>query len=327
MSATTSAVRAPAVERGHAFGLAVSADFEIPELPRPVPGPERPRVVLADTSPGDIRRAWPRHGTTVVYERPDSRGRPGMRIEQSAEGDYRIAAPLHGRHIVSADGRSVDAAIASIPYARWQRLLFAQVLPLAATLHGFALFHASAVHVGGRTLAFIASSGTGKTSLAVHLLGEGGAFVTDDVLSLAPSDNGDVVAHPGAGVVGVADAELEALERSHAVLGTVIGRSDKALVRVQPMASPTRLDAMYFLRRTSDHGEVAVTRARADPQRLLASAFITYVKAPRHLLRHLDVCAAVAARVPLFDVAIPLGRDAAAVAARIADHASRSEWP
>ncbi len=111
------------------------------------------------------------------------------------------------------------------------RLLFAQVLPLAATLQGLELLHASAVVLDGRTIAFSAPAGTGKTSVAAHLVAGGASLLTDDVLALELSNDG-LVAHSGAPVLAVADAELKAMTGDgRARLGVAIGRSDKVIFR------------------------------------------------------------------------------------------------
>ena len=60
----------------------------------------------------------------------------------------------------------------------------------------FRSLHASAVALDGRALAFVAPSGTGKTSVAAHLVARGASFLTDDALAVEPVPGG-LLAHPG----------------------------------------------------------------------------------------------------------------------------------
>ena len=54
-------------------------------------------------------------------------------------------------------------------------------------LRGFLVLHASAVRFGESTIAFVANSGTGKSTLAAALVRAGHQFVTDDLLAVRPT--------------------------------------------------------------------------------------------------------------------------------------------
>src|SRR5207247_95773 len=144
-----------------------------------------------------------------------------MTIAEHASLGFRIWAPRYGRYEVSSDGTRLRCAVPART-SRWHRLLFAQVLPLAAALQGMDLFHASAVSISDRVSAFVAQPGAGKTSLAAHLVDRGATLVTDDVLALEATADA-VVAHPGAGLLCIDEHELATL----ASPGYVEGRSDK----------------------------------------------------------------------------------------------------
>src|SRR5207248_1369448 len=130
-------------------------------------------------------------------------GRLWLAVDHHPELGYRIYAPRYGRHLVSSDGTRIVSALPNVAPWRWQRLLFAQALPLAATLQGLEALHASAVELGGKAFAFTAASGTGKTSLAMHLVARGATFLTDDVLAVE-ARVGALIAHPGASTLSVA---------------------------------------------------------------------------------------------------------------------------
>lgn len=245
-----------------------------------------------------------------------------MTIDSHPTLGYRIYAPGHGLHVVSHDGREIYSALGNVEQWRWQRLMFAQALPLAATLQGLALFHASGAEVDGRAFGFIASSGTGKTSLAVHLAAQGvGRLLTDDVLALDPVGE-LVMAHPGPRFVSVADEELRTLSpEEQARVGLFIGRSDKSHLEPPLGASPAPLRALYFLHRARNESTPSIVSAEGDARRLIASRFIWYLQTPRHHADHLDVSARLANTIEAFVIVVPAGGSARSLAAAVAEHA------
>jgi len=313
----------PPVTTLRAFGLDVECTAPLGSLAAAA-GAALPRRVTLDVhAPGELKDAWPRESRMLV-DRSFRAGRPMMRVEAHPEHGYRIWAPGHGRHLISADGTSVHSVVPRPPDSRWQRLLLAQPLPLAALLQGLELFHASAVELGGRTVAFVAASGTGKTSLAAHLVAGGAGFVTDDVLALEAAD-GTVVAHPGANVLHLSEAEIASMApEKRACLGAAVGQSDKTHLRVPVSGEARQLAAVYFLERSSGFGELVVRElAPPEPRRLLASTFVSYVNLPSRLIAQLDFCAEFATAVRAFDVRVPLDFGAASLAEQIREHGER----
>jgi hypothetical protein len=245
-----------------------------------------------------------------------------MSIDRHHELGYRIWAPRHGRHVVSADGATIRSALPQVAPWRWQRLLFAQVLPLAAALNGVQVFHASAVALGGFSVGFIASSGTGKTSVAAHLVARGAALVTDDALALEGTSDG-VVAYPGAAMASIDRSELEQMDpESRNALGVVLGVSDKVHCEVELVDRPLPLRALYFLERTPAYDTLMLEEAEPiGADRLLASSFVSYLTTPDHLVKHLETCAHIASSVPTFEVRVPASVRAHALAEAIEGHA------
>jgi hypothetical protein len=302
----------------YVFGLRV--DSELPLRALPIGGNKPGRSVeLRCAERTMLERDWPKDGVVSLIDRRTPAGRLVMSVDLHSESGYRIAAPGYGMHVVSADGRSIASAVAAVAPWRWQRLLFAQVLPLAATLQGLELFHASAVALGDRAVAFVATSGTGKSSLAVHLVARGARYVADDVVAVeAASDSAFV--HPGPAVASVHRSELRSLGPGADDVGVVIGRSDKLQLEVEPVAGPRRLEAVYFLERLRA-GEFAIDESPApDPRLLLASTFISYLTSADFLLGHLDACARIAGAARVFHVKVPPDLGAGDVAAAVETH-------
>jgi hypothetical protein len=242
-----------------------------------------------------------------------------MSIDRDPELGYRVHAPGHGLHLVSADGARVAASLPDGPAWRYQLLLFAQILPLAATLRGVELLHASAVAFDGRVAGFVAASGTGKSSVAAQLVGRGGSFFTDDALAMDRTDDA-VVAHAGPRFANVHAHELDSLPAAgRERLGAEVGRSEKVHLEPPPVDEPLELVALYFLSR---HGAepLRIDALEDEARALLASTFVMHVQTPERLMTHLDVCSDIARRVPCLSVHAPQDARAAQVADSILEH-------
>jgi hypothetical protein len=307
---------------GQAFGLEIDANLVIPCVASTPRARVSRTTSLEAMSPRALERHWRgRDAVTIADPRlPD--GRRIMNIEHHEELGFRVWAPRHGRHIVSGDGAQIRSALPRVAPWRWQRLLFAQVLPLAAMLQGLELFHASAVAVGGRAVAFVAPPGTGKSSVASHLVAGGGCLITDDVLALELK-RGGVWAHPGARMAGVYSSELRAMTaQGRKRLGPAIGRDEKIYVAAELCDRPLPLDVLYFLSRGPRFEGLEIAESTPlDPRLLLGSSFLAYVRTRERLTKHLDVCARIAASARIFSIRVPPGIRAIDVAREVEDHA------
>jgi hypothetical protein len=255
----------------------------------------------------------------TLLERLHRDGSLGMRVSRLDDGSYLIEAPGHGRFCVADDGSVVGYDRLAEPSWRWHRPLCAQALPLAATLQGFELLHASAVALGGRAVAFVAASGTGKTSLALALLTRGAALVTDDVLALE-STAGGLLAHSGVPLANIAAEQLALLSASaRTQLGVPIGRSDKVHVEIANVcAGPLPLGAVFLLERSEAVERLAFERARPpDPRDLLGATFMPHIVTRRRLITQLDTCAEIAEIVPVINLSVPAKLSAARLAAEV----------
>lgn len=305
--------------QGHAFGLCVESAFPIPCVPLGCARESR-HVELELANGREIDQAWQEPPDLTLIDARDDRRRQ-LSVAWRRGIGFRIWAPGYGKHLVKEDGRNVRSALPGVPAWRWQRLLFAQVLPLAAVLQGLEVFHASAVSLGGRAVAFVARSGTGKTSVAAHLVARGAELLTDDVLALE-ADGARVLAHPGAGMTSLAAHELERIPAgARRRFGKPIGRSDKVQLAVMPAEGPVPVGVVYFLRRMRD-GELRIEDISADAQPLLASSYLRYLQTRQRLVGQLDVCARLAESASIFQVDVPASVPADGLAAALEAHGS-----
>jgi hypothetical protein len=319
LASSSDSIRAEAVHHGRAFGIDVEAAFPIPELPALSNDRSALRTTLELVTPNELRKIWPASGATQLVRRTFPDGSPMMILESHEDEGFHIWAPRYGRHVVSGDGADVRCALPRVAAWRWERLLFAQVLPLAAALLGRVLFHASAVAVDGGAFGFSGHAGAGKSSVAAHLVARGASLVTDDILALELSEDG-VLAHPGASLTGIDPHELGAMTaEGRALLGAHLGKSDKTYVAAPIVRGPLPLRGLYFLTRNGGRS-IEIGPADSTPARLLGSGFISYLRSPRHLVHHLDACARVADVVPTLRVSIPASAPATSVAAAVEAH-------
>ena len=280
---------------GPALGLSIDSAFSLPGLQRGLDLYAGEHTLQLELAPADS----PPGGSAGerLCEWHDERGEASVAIDRHDSG-YRFAVAGHGVYELSADGsRAVCRPAPSSGWA-WRRYLIGQVLPFAALLQGFEVFHASAVEFDGSVVAFSGPSGVGKSTLAFELRRAGAGFVTDDVLALERAA-GRVVAHPGLGTVKLRrSSEAGLLEWRRPVVAT---------------SGPLPLETFCLLERAA-RGDLEVAEVAPDPRHLLGSTFNLLVATAERLSGHLDLCAAIARQARIVRVSVPPWPDAAAAA-------------
>lgn len=280
------------------------------------------RTVVQGSTSRALCDLWRAAEPTRVRERLFWNGQQSLTVDYDAGVGYRVWACRMGCHLVSPDGSHVFSVPSRLAPWVWQRLLFGQVLPLAAALHGLEPLHASAVVLGGRTLAFSAASGTGKTSLAAHLVAGGAELLTDDVLAVEVGEGGRVLAHPGGPVVAVAARELQPLQPDQVRrIGVPSGGRREVMLKANLASRPSFLDAVYVLERSSAPGKLEIQPLPPDPLLPIGQSFNGYVRSQARVVNQLAVCAAFAETVQMFSVLVPGSCPATEVAAAIRAHA------
>jgi len=304
-----------------AFGLHVRAPFPIPGAPPCDGDGTNPGTLITLSSAVELDRIWCATDSEVLVDMRHPSGKRAITVEYRTDLGFRIWMPRYGRHVISPDGSSIRCALPKISRVRWQRLLFAQPLPLAALLQGRALFHASAVALGEQVLVFSARSGTGKTSLAGHLVSRGATLMADDAVALTREDE-RVLAHAASGLISIDTEEIARMAPElRARLGERQGHVDNAILcaPVAEHALPVR--QVYFLEREPQVRRFAVRRIwPPDIRLLLSTRFFSYVRRPEVWKQHLEVCATLAACADIYRVTVPPGFTAAQVAAKVEEH-------
>jgi hypothetical protein len=307
--------------RGHALGVVIESEQAFPGLQDVDEPPPTRLTAWRETSAEEIDGAWPVAEGRVLHERRHPDNRLFLRVDSRDGFGYRVWAPYYGRHLVSPDGASVESALPRVPFARWQRLFFGEILPLAACLQGLHLVRASAVAIGGRVVAFLGPQDSGKTAFTTHLVALGAEFVTDDALAVELTPAG-VVAHPGPARLSIERAEFERVPSTQrARVGDCVGRSDKLMLEPVPIAAPLPLGRIYLLRPDSAVERMTITHAEPAPLGLLLGATVVdYLRTPHVLQLQLDVCNALAETISIYDVDLPRNCRAREGAARLLAH-------
>jgi hypothetical protein len=241
-----------------------------------------------------------------------------LSVELALPAGYLVYAPGFGRILIAPDGTELlcDPEPGS---SEWSTLLPAQALPLAATLRGFEVLHASGVVLGERATLLAGPSGAGKSSLAAALLRRGGALLSDDTVTLE-SREGTLIAHPGAGLLQLQPDEHDRLStRERAVLGAGETFLDKQRYNPSTIASATPFGELFLLERAT-HGPPLEQIEAVDPFALLASTFNLSVRTPERLARHLDLAVALAATERIYRLRIQPGVDATQLAEIVHEH-------
>ena len=323
-STGTATDNAPVVRHGVAYGLRLTGEFPVRGLWSGVGSADMRCASLEIVSPAALTRSWSARGGEPLIRSPVTRGDPRLTLDVHPHGGYLVRADGFGVYLVDPDGRRILLAPGRIENWRWQRLVTAQVIPAAALLQGLELFHASAVQLDGRVLAFAGASGAGKTTLAVSLLLAGGTFVADDVLALEREGDA-VIAHPGPALMNVRESTMRLLDAcDRARLGVELGRDDGGTrLRVRRKAQARPLHAIYLLRRRlGGRGGVRVERlSPPNPAQLLGAGFGSAIRTPDRLVRRLDLCAHLARRIPVFELEAPAQGPPRALAEALLEHA------
>ena len=311
----------PGTQRWGLTALGLSITSELPLI-----GAAQRRLVTGDRLVSITRRdgttplpSVDADGAVVIAEVRYVDGSLGMRVTHVPQSGYVVDSPSFGTFALSSDGSSIECEQLSPLVWRWHLPLYGQVLPLASTLHGFELLHASVVVLDNRAIVFVAPSGTGKTSLAARLVASGVRPLADDVVALECRDR-TVLAHAGVPMANVAREQLEGLRPvERARLGHPVGSRDKIHLMVPNMPpAPVPLGALFFLFRSEKIERLTFELCDPpDPVTLLSATYMPHITEPARLAAQLDLCAQIAASVPTYRLLAPASVSTSDLAAAV----------
>jgi len=279
-----------------AFGLALSIDrrISIPGLGDPGGAASANPPTRVQLDAGELDRRWGALATAPQRAREIHFGETLLLSVDFAEpAGYLLWAREFGRVLISPDGVELlcepDRANED-----WASIVASQALPLAATIRGLEVLHASGVVLDGSAVLIAGPPGAGKSSLAAALVRAGGAVLSDDAVALQLND-GELTAHAGSVMLQLRDAEHKRLSGDErAALGRQASRaSGKHRYLSAGVPGPAPLGSIFLLERSVD-GPAAEALAAVDPFELIGSTFNLSVRTPARLQRQLDVVSAIA---------------------------------
>jgi hypothetical protein len=213
-----------------------------------------------------------------------------------------------GRHLLSADTRTLRCLPRDEHDPAWFRVLLDSVLLCTALLGGQEGLHAGSVSIGEGTVAIVAGAGGGKSTLVSELVARGHELVSDDITFLAPRAADPPLALPGAPLMTLpagcplpAEAEiLMELPGERWVSAAVSERSSPLLAIVALDRRP---------------GSPVEMRADGDAARTLLSALLALPRTPERSLVRLDLASTLARRCRM----LTLHADSTTTPAQLAD--------
>ena len=182
------------------------------------------------------------------------------------------------------------------------------MLLCTALLGGQEGLHAGAVSIGGGTVAIVAASGRGKSTLVSELVARGHELVSDDITFLEPMAAGPPLALAGAPVM-----TLPAGAVTPPGAEVLLELAGELWIAAQVSATPSPLVAIVQLDRRPGAG--LEMRADHDAARTLLSALLALPRTPERALARLDLASTLAARCRI----LKLSADSATTPAALAD--------
>lgn len=184
-----------------------------------------------------------------------------------------------------------------------------QVLPLVLSMQGKLVIHASAVEVGGGAVAFVAESGTGKSTLAAAFATRGHPFLSDDGLVVEARADGysALPSHPS---LRLWEDSRRALVGPCAASGPGLPYTSKRQILADDALAfcgqARILKRAYFLgdgrAETVTFERMAAAKATIE---WIRYSFLLDLKDPTLLATHFDAVASLTVRVPCYRLDYP----------------------
>lgn len=258
-----------------------------------------PAPVSGDVPAGELQVQW---------STPD-----GLRASfvRTATGDHLLRFQSTCEVVIDASATRISLRMAEgVPVAMGSVLIAGTVLSYLLMLRDAPVLHASAVQIDGRAIAFVGSSGMGKTTLATLLCRAGGNLITDDVLRLGRADGGAYGCYLGATELRLREAAA-GLASDFGDSGSHRTTADARRALSVPIASQERspLAALIVPRPRRDLDAIELTRLQPRDAAigLLSFPRILGICAPVLLSRAFVQATDIAEAVPMFVADVPWG--------------------
>jgi hypothetical protein len=307
-----------------AFGLSLELGpgVEIPGLHEPGAavgdgvGRSLPRIRVA-IDPDEVERRWTEAGPSRRMRELRRGEETLLAVDLAEPAGYLMQAEGVARVLVSADG--AELLCDPVPGEDWAFILSAQALPLAATLCGREVLHASAAVLGAAAALFAGEPGAGKSSLVAALVRGGAPFLGDDAIALERSA-GALLVHPSPASLYLRQAEHDRLstdERDR--LGSPEHFASRRRFLAERAEAPVAFGSLFLLER-AERGPAIEPISDVDPFSLLAATFNLSVRTPERLTRQLDFVSALAASGSVYRLRVLPELDATQLAALVEEH-------
>ena len=229
---------------------------------------------------------------------------------------FRLVYPTTADFVIRRD--RIDCRLFDAQYAYWVEIaLLGPVLSFWLELRGSIALHASAVVEAGEAIGFIATSKSGKTSLAASFMAGGAALLTDDILPLHRTEVGEIMARPAFPQLRMWPDQVRAFVGDHSSFPRAHPAYDKRRIPAAAVgafhAEAVRLGALCLPERGPHHASADITVSRIGGHEafmsLLQSSFAAAVleRMPEMQQRRLSVVADILRRVPVYRLSYPHG--------------------
>lgn len=215
--------------------------------------------------------------------------------------------------LIDADGSRIWCGwLGAASLESLQVYLLGHALSFALVKQGYEPLHATAIVIDGQAIAFLGSSGFGKSSLAAAFLADGGRLLTDDMLVLSRRERG-YEAQPGPRRIKLFP---KMARRFLTGTGSAVPMNNETEKLVLPLSADQRhhgsppLGALYLLApprtmRRKQSIELTSLTTREAFIALVRGTFNPLISDADRLRRQYNECLTIASRVPARRISYP----------------------
>jgi predicted ATPase len=229
---------------------------------------------------------------------------PSLVIDRTDGGELVVRFADETSFVVSADGRSIALIAAPPAYTRDDLAAYAlgPVIAIALHLQGAVLLHAASVVLRGKAVVFAGEGGSGKSTIAALLHGQGCAVLADDVTEIAGA--GPYRALASLPAVRLWPDVIHALFGEAAVFPDRAPSWEKKMVAIEA-APPAEIAAVLFLDLREANPRLERLSSRDAWRRLIANVYTAKLPGDAMMERIFEVTSALAGAMPMYAFAPP----------------------